>query len=106
MSKIDKVNLATVEKMWRREVEAAHTYKLLAGRESDPKRRDILLRLAAQEDTHAARWSERSRRRRAACPIRRSSSAAFPGSSASAIRTSCCIASSRRRRRPRKSTTG
>ena len=24
---IDKVNLATVEKMWRREVEAAHTYK-------------------------------------------------------------------------------
>ena len=59
MSKIDKVNLATVEKMWRREVEAAHTYKLLAGRESDAKRRDILLRLAAQEDHHAARWSER-----------------------------------------------
>jgi VIT1/CCC1 family predicted Fe2+/Mn2+ transporter/rubrerythrin len=59
MSKIDKVNLATVEKMWRREVEAAHTYKLLAGRENDPKRRDILLRLAEQEDKHAARWSER-----------------------------------------------
>jgi VIT1/CCC1 family predicted Fe2+/Mn2+ transporter/rubrerythrin len=56
---IDKVNLATVEKMWRREVEAAHTYKLLAERESDLKRRDILLRLAAQEDKHAARWSER-----------------------------------------------
>src|SRR5436190_12168880 len=56
---IDKVNLATVEKMWRREVEAAHTYKLLAARETDQKRRDILLRLAAQEDKHAARWSER-----------------------------------------------
>jgi vacuolar iron transporter family protein len=56
---IDKTNLATVEKMWRREVEAAHTYKLLAERESDLKRRDILLRLAAQEDKHAARWSER-----------------------------------------------
>jgi len=56
---IDKVNLATVEKMWRREVEAAHTYKLLAEREPDQKRRDILLRLAAQEDKHAARWSER-----------------------------------------------
>ena len=56
---IDKVNLATVEKMWRREVEAAHTYKLLADRESDAKRRDILLRLAEQEDKHAARWSER-----------------------------------------------
>src|SRR6476661_6851088 len=56
---IDKVNLATVEKMWRREVEAAATYKHLANRESDPKRRDILMRLAEQEDKHAARWSER-----------------------------------------------
>jgi VIT1/CCC1 family predicted Fe2+/Mn2+ transporter/rubrerythrin len=56
---IDKVNLATVEKMWRREVEASATYKHLAQRERDPKRRDILLRLAEQEDNHAARWSER-----------------------------------------------
>jgi vacuolar iron transporter family protein len=56
---IDKVNLATVEKMWRREVEAAATYKHLAQRERDPKRRDILMRLAEQEDNHAARWSER-----------------------------------------------
>src|SRR5712692_8419200 len=56
---IDKINLATVEKMWRREVEAAATYKHLANREKDPKRRDILLRLADQEDRHAARWSER-----------------------------------------------
>jgi len=51
---IDKVNLATVEKMWRREVEAAATYKHLANRESDPKRRDILMRLADQEE--ADRW--------------------------------------------------
>jgi VIT1/CCC1 family predicted Fe2+/Mn2+ transporter/rubrerythrin len=56
---IDKVNLATVKMMWRREVEAAATYKHLANREKDPKRRDILLRLAEQEDKHAARWSER-----------------------------------------------
>jgi VIT1/CCC1 family predicted Fe2+/Mn2+ transporter/rubrerythrin len=56
---IDRVNLATVEKMWRREVEASATYKHLAQRERDPKRRDILLRLAEQEDNHAARWSER-----------------------------------------------
>jgi vacuolar iron transporter family protein len=56
---IDKVNLATVEKMWRREVEASATYKHLAQRERDQKRRDILLRLAEQEDKHAARWSER-----------------------------------------------
>ena len=56
---IDKVNLATVEKMWRREVEAASTYRHLANREQDPKRKDILLRLAEQEEKHAARWSER-----------------------------------------------
>jgi VIT1/CCC1 family predicted Fe2+/Mn2+ transporter/rubrerythrin len=55
----DHVNLVTVEKMWRREVEAAHTYKLLAERERDPKRRGILLRMAEQEDKHASRWSER-----------------------------------------------
>jgi len=59
MSPIDRVNLATVEKMWRREVEAAATYKHLADREADPKRRYILMRLADQEDRHAARWSER-----------------------------------------------
>src|SRR3977135_3583036 len=56
---IDKATLATVEMMWRREVEAATTYKHLANREHDPTRRDILLRLAEQEDKHAARWSER-----------------------------------------------
>jgi VIT1/CCC1 family predicted Fe2+/Mn2+ transporter/rubrerythrin len=56
---IDKANLATVEMMWRREVEAATTYKHLANRERDPRRRDILLRLAEQEDKHADRWSER-----------------------------------------------
>src|SRR3954451_19196650 len=56
---LDKTNLATVEKMWRREVEAAATYKHLATRETDQKRKDILMRLADQEDKHAARWSER-----------------------------------------------
>src|SRR5437763_5076886 len=59
MSKIDKVNLVTVEKMWRREVEAAATYRHLANRERDSKRKDILIRLAEQEDKHATRWSER-----------------------------------------------
>ena len=58
---IDKANLATVETMWRREVEAATTYKHLADRERDPKRRDILLRLAEQEEHHASRWAERIR---------------------------------------------
>src|SRR6185436_15971401 len=56
---IDKVNLATVEKMWVREVEAAATYRHLANREKDQRRQDILIRLAEQEEKHAARWSER-----------------------------------------------
>jgi VIT1/CCC1 family predicted Fe2+/Mn2+ transporter/rubrerythrin len=56
---IDKINLATVEKMWRREVEAGATYRHLANREKDHRRKEILLRLADQEDRHAARWSER-----------------------------------------------
>ena len=56
---LERTNLATVEKMWRREVEAAATYKHLANRETDPKRKAILMRLADQEDKHAARWSER-----------------------------------------------
>jgi vacuolar iron transporter family protein len=59
MTSLDRTNLATVEKMWRREVEAAATYKHLADRETDQKRKDILMRLADQEDKHAARWSER-----------------------------------------------
>ncbi len=56
---LDKANLATVENMWRREVEAATTYRHLASRETDPKRQAILIRLADQEERHAARWAER-----------------------------------------------
>ena len=56
---IDKASLKTVEQMWRREVEAATTYRHLAERERDPRRKDILNRLADQEDHHATRWAER-----------------------------------------------
>jgi vacuolar iron transporter family protein len=56
---MNKLNLDTIEKMWRQEIEAATTYKHLADRESDPKRKDILMRLVAQEEQHAARWAER-----------------------------------------------
>jgi VIT1/CCC1 family predicted Fe2+/Mn2+ transporter/rubrerythrin len=56
---MDARNLATVQTMWQREVEAAATYRHLADRERDPRRRDILIRLAEQEEKHAARWSER-----------------------------------------------
>ena len=52
-------NLSAVREMWRRETEAAGTYRLLAQRESDHRRRDILTRLAEAEERHAARWAER-----------------------------------------------
>src|SRR3954471_9848835 len=56
---IDRASLQIVEKMWQREVEAAATYRHLAERERDPRRRDILNRLADQEDNHADRWAAR-----------------------------------------------
>ena len=56
---IDKTSLSTIETMWRREVEAASTYRHLADREVDAKRKDILMRLAHQEEEHARRWAER-----------------------------------------------
>jgi vacuolar iron transporter family protein len=56
---IDEANLATVRTMWRREVEAALTYRMLAERERDERRRGLLRRLADEEDKHAARWAER-----------------------------------------------
>jgi VIT1/CCC1 family predicted Fe2+/Mn2+ transporter/rubrerythrin len=56
---IDRASLPIVEKMWQREVEAAATYRHLAERERDPRRRDILNRLADQEDNHAERWADR-----------------------------------------------
>src|SRR4249919_2448737 len=56
---IDRASLQVVEKMWRREVEAAATYRHLAEREPDERRKSILIRLADQEQRHADRWSER-----------------------------------------------
>jgi vacuolar iron transporter family protein len=51
--------LDSLHKLWRQEVEAAATYRELGRREPDPRRRDILRRLAESEERHAERWSER-----------------------------------------------
>jgi VIT1/CCC1 family predicted Fe2+/Mn2+ transporter/rubrerythrin len=55
----DTDHLTAIREMWRREVEAAGTYRLLAKRETDSRRRDILIRLAECEDRHATKWSGR-----------------------------------------------
>src|SRR6516165_10366641 len=48
-----------VKRNWRAEVETAQAYRELAGRESDEKRRGILLRMAEAEERHAQRWEKK-----------------------------------------------
>src|SRR5499427_316325 len=44
---------------WQAEVETAQTYRDLAERESDEKRKGILLRMAEAEERHAQRWAKK-----------------------------------------------
>ena len=53
--------LQALAKSWHREAEAAATYLALAEREKDPRRRDILMKLVAAEQEHAAKWEARIR---------------------------------------------
>lgn len=53
--------LRALQKSWYREMEGAVTYRLLAEREKDTRRRDILQKLAAAEVGHAEKWATRIR---------------------------------------------
>ena len=53
--------LRALEKSWYREMEAAATYRTLALRETDPRRRAILQKLVDAEVAHAGRWAARIR---------------------------------------------
>jgi VIT1/CCC1 family predicted Fe2+/Mn2+ transporter/rubrerythrin len=53
--------LRALEKSWYREMEGAATYRLLAERERDSRRRDILQKLAEAELGHAEKWAARIR---------------------------------------------
>jgi vacuolar iron transporter family protein len=53
--------LQALLKSWHREIEAAVTYRTLAERETDPRRRDILQKLVTAEQEHAAKWAGRIR---------------------------------------------
>jgi len=48
--------IEVVKRNWQAEVETAQTYRDLAEREPDEKRKGILLRMAEAEERHAARW--------------------------------------------------
>jgi VIT1/CCC1 family predicted Fe2+/Mn2+ transporter/rubrerythrin len=50
-----------LRKAWRDEKSSALTYAAAAEHEKDPKRRDIFLRMAAEEVKHAERWEKRLR---------------------------------------------
>src|SRR5256885_7830070 len=50
-----------VTRNWQAEVETAQTYRNLAERERDKKRKGILLRMAEAEERHAQRWEKKLR---------------------------------------------
>jgi VIT1/CCC1 family predicted Fe2+/Mn2+ transporter/rubrerythrin len=50
-----------VTRNWQAEVETAQTYRDLAEREHDEKRKSILLRMAEAEERHAQRWEKKLR---------------------------------------------
>src|SRR6476469_9514907 len=54
-----KETVEVVLKNWRAEVETAQVYRDLAARESDQKRKGILIRMAEAEERHARRWKQK-----------------------------------------------
>jgi VIT1/CCC1 family predicted Fe2+/Mn2+ transporter/rubrerythrin len=50
-----------LHRAWRDEKGAALTYAAAAAKETDARRRDIFLRMAAEEEKHAERWETRLR---------------------------------------------
>src|SRR5215469_12447595 len=54
---------------WQAEVETAQTYRDLAERERDEKRKEILLRMAEAEERHAQRWETKLKELGAAKPV-------------------------------------
>src|SRR6266576_3078745 len=56
---------------WQAEVETAQTYRDLAERERDEKRKGILLRMAEAEERHAQRWESKLKELGAEAPVYR-----------------------------------
>src|SRR6266542_5274105 len=61
--------IEVVKRNWRAEVETAQTYRDLAEREQDEKRKGILLRMAEAEERHAQRWEQKLRDLGVAPPV-------------------------------------
>jgi rubrerythrin len=56
-----KETIDVVKRNWQAEVETAQTYRDLAERERDEKRKGVLLRMAEAEERHAQRWEKKLR---------------------------------------------
>jgi predicted membrane protein (TIGR00267 family) len=59
VSRNDTYLVKTLVENWRREMEAAQLYQLSADAERDPRRKEILVRLAEVERRHAQMWEEK-----------------------------------------------
>ena len=70
-SKDRQETIAVVRRNWQAEVETAQTYRDLAEREHDEKRKAILLRMAEAEERHAQRWEKKLRDLGAEPPVLR-----------------------------------
>jgi vacuolar iron transporter family protein len=55
----DPESIEALRQNWRAEVETSRIYRDLAGRETDQKRKGILLRMAEAEERHASRWAQK-----------------------------------------------
>ena len=64
-----KQTIDIARRNWKAEVETAQTYRDLAERERDEKRKGILLRMAEAEERHAQRWEAKLKDLGAETPI-------------------------------------
>jgi VIT1/CCC1 family predicted Fe2+/Mn2+ transporter/rubrerythrin len=55
----DPESIEALRQNWRAEVETSRVYRDLAERETDQKRKSILLRMAEAEERHATRWAQK-----------------------------------------------
>src|SRR5216683_2114227 len=67
--KVHQQTIDAARRNWQAEVETAQTYRDLAQREGDEKRKGILLRMAEAEERHAQRWEEKLRELGAEPPV-------------------------------------
>src|SRR5438874_9676827 len=61
--------IEVVRRNWQAEVETAQSYRDLAERERDEKRKGILLRMAEAEERHAERWEAKLKEFGAEAPV-------------------------------------